>query len=126
MNYWIKPPYWFNILIGIYLGLNLLFSLFLIAFPMVITGPSSILSSFQLWGLMVIFHLIKATASWYVLKGKRKVVMILSLVLGCIWSYWLGKYYSWATYGTKFLMLDCTILISTIYIFAVTRSKEFS
>ena len=126
MTYWIKPPYWFNILIGTYLGLNVLFAVFLIAVPLVIAGPSSILSSFQLWGLMVIFHLIKTITSWYILKGKRKLVIILPLAIGSIWSYWLGDYYSWETYGTEFFILDCIILVSTTYIFVINRSKVVS
>ncbi len=107
----------YRILLVIYLLENLLLIVFFIAFPLVIVGPSLPLSAFQLWIGMLIFYAIKVLSSVLLLEGKIHVLIILLLVLACLWEIWLASPFFWKNPGTVLLLLDWTVLISTIHMF---------
>ena len=123
MYNWISPRNWFNILIGIYMGLNVLLATFLIAFPMVVTGPSFILSALQLWLLMISFHILKAIISWFLIKGVKNFIILLFLILSCIWSTWLASPMDWVNLDMKFLLMDYLVLCSFIYVFIIGHRR---
>jgi hypothetical protein len=81
---------------------------------MVVTGPSFILSAFQLWVLMITFLLLKAIISWFLIKGVKNFAILLFLILACIWSTWLASPIDWVNLDMKFLILDYIVLFSFI------------
>ncbi|GEM_PF-5379123 len=118
MRYCIKSPYWYNLIIGIYLIINFLLAIYFIAFPIIVSGPSSTLNSFQTWVAMIAFCLINIIISWSILKGKRHLMILVLLLSSSLWNYWLYSPINWSAPGIKFVILDWTVLVSTIYIFA--------
>lgn len=110
-----KLPVWFNILVGIYLGLNMLFGAVFIAMPMVVVGPSFVFSASQMALLIIIFYIIKVWAAWWLFTGKRNRAIPVLLVLGCLWSTWFASPYYWGNWSTRLLILDWAVLVFSIY-----------
>ena len=117
MRQHLNALHWYRILVGIYMGLNLLLTILSIAFPLVVVGPGFPFSASQLWALMLTFYLIKTLSSFLLLEGERRKIIILLLALSCLWETWLVSPFFWGNLNSGLLLLDWTVMISTIYVF---------
>ena len=119
MAFTIKQPIWYNIIVGIYLVLNMLSLLYFLIFPIVVTDPSFILNSFQVLTIIIIFYVLNIIISWKLLTGRRSIILIILLTCSFIWNTWLYSPINLLELGGKLLVFDLIVLLFSIYIFVI-------